>query len=115
METATLLIIVSESKDIVLGAVGGTVAYLFEYIKAKKSDDKFDFVASSMFVHMALGAFVGYSVGTFLTSDVVGRNAIVSFSGVTSYSILLLADNRFATWLVDKIGMKIEGDKDAKK
>jgi len=91
-------------KDILLGMSGGAIAYLFDYSRAKRSgDDKFKFLLSSMLINIALGAFVAYIVGSGLPIDLVYRDAIIGFSGVTAYNIILLAESRFAEWLINKI------------
>ena len=91
-------------KDILLGATGGVIAYLFDYSKAKRAGDKdFPFMPSSMFINMVLGAFVAYCVGTVVAEDTAGRDAIVGLRGVTAYSILLITESKFAEWVINKI------------
>lgn len=106
-ENITLIKIQISLKDVVLGFVGGAVAYLFDYTRAKRNGNKeFKFVFTSMLINMCLGAFVAYSVGSFISSDTTGRDAIVGFSGVTAYNIILLAESRFAQWIIDKLTKK---------
>lgn len=94
-------------KDIVLGMTGGMIAYLFDYSKARRTgDESFQFMVSSMLINMALGAFVAYTVGTMLPADISYRDAIIGFSGVTAYNILLLAESKFAEWLISKLTNK---------
>ncbi len=100
-------------KDVFLGLVGGLVAYLFDYKKADKEGRATIFKVSGVIINMALGAFVGYVMGTLLPLDTTGRDAIVALSGVTSYNILLLAESRFATWVFDKVTGKKSEDKEA--
>ena len=97
-------------KDVFLGLVGGLVAYLFDYKKADKEGRAAIFKVSGVIINMALGAFVGYVMGTLLPLDTTGRDAIVALSGVTSYNILLLAESRFATWVFDKVTGKNTSD-----
>ena len=90
-------------KDVVLGLVGGLIAYVFSYSKAERSGtEAMVFKVSSMIINMILGAFVGFVCGTLLPVDTVGRDAIVALSGVTSYNILLLVESRFANWVFEK-------------
>ena len=87
-------------KDVILGIVGGIVAYLYDYTTAKKKgDETFSFSWALMFINALLGAFVAYTVGDFVPLDVSGRDAIIGFSGVTSYNIIMIAQGRFAKWL----------------
>jgi len=91
-------------KDILLGMSGGMIAYLFDYSKARREGNKdFTFLFSSMFINMALGAFVSYIIGSVLPSDIGYRDALIGFSGVTAYNILLVAESKFATFIINKI------------
>ena len=104
MTTSEVVHILVSIKDVLLGLAGGLVAYLFDYTKAKREgDDKFTFMVSSMVINMVLGAFVAYTTGTILSSDVTYRDAIIGLSGVTAYNILLLAESRVTIWLIDRI------------
>ncbi len=94
-------------KDVLLGATGGIMAYLLDYSKARrKGDTKFVFSFSSMLINMLLGAFVAYSVGTFLPPEFTGRDALIGFSGLTAYQILLLVESRFANIIFEKLSGK---------
>ena len=98
-------------KDILLGLVGGLISYLFDYSKAKKNgNEEFIFRVSGMVINMALGAFVGYVIGTLLPIETTGRDAIIALSGVTSYNILLLAESRFAVWIFERVTGKGTSD-----
>ena len=97
-------VIILMFKDIFLGLVGGLISYLFDYSKAKRNgNEEFIFRVSGMVINMSLGAFVGYVIGTLLPIETTGRDAIIALSGVTSYSILLLAESRFAVWVFEKV------------
>jgi len=99
-----VMMAIGSIKDILLGIAGGMVAYLFDYSKAKRNgDDEFKFLISSMFVNMCLGAFVAYTIGSTIPPDVGFRDAIVGLSGVTAYNILLVAESKFAKWVIEKI------------
>lgn len=90
-------------KDIMLGTVGGFIAYLFDYSKARRAKDtSFVFRFSSMLINMALGGFVAYCVGAYLPIDVEGRNAIIALSGVFGFNILLLAESNIASGILGK-------------
>ena len=98
-------------KDIFLGLVGGLISYLFDYSKAKRNgNEEFIFRVSGMIINMALGAFVGYVIGTLLPIETTGRDAIIALSGVTSYNILLLAESRFAVWIFERVTGKGTSD-----
>ena len=89
-------------RDVVLGACGGIVAYLFDYRKASKEGDAtFVFKFSSLMINMVLGMFVAYSVGTFIPLDIVGRDAYIGGAGVFAYSILLVAESKAAIYLFE--------------
>ena len=104
-------VIVLMFKDIFLGLVGGLISYLFDYSKAKRNgNEEFIFRVSGMVINMALGAFVGYVIGTLLPIETTGRDAIIALSGVTSYNILLLAESRFAVWIFERVTGKGTSD-----
>ena len=109
-------VIILMFKDIFLGLVGGLISYLFDYSKAKRNgNEEFIFRVSGMVINMALGAFVGYVIGTLLPIETTGRDAIIALSGVTSYNILLLAESRFAVWIFEKVTSKgTSGNKGSK-
>lgn len=90
-------------KDVLLGLLGGLIAYLFDYKRAGKEGKEAVFKVSGVIINMALGAFVGYVIGTLLPPETTARDALIALSGVTSYNILLLAESRFATWVFEKI------------
>lgn len=90
-------------KDVLLGLLGGLIAYLFDYKRAGKEGKEAVFKVSGVVINMALGAFVGYVIGTLLPPDTTARDALIALSGVTSYNILLLAESRFATLVFEKI------------
>ena len=90
-------------KEIILGFIGGAIAYLFDYSKAKRNSKPFSFSISSMFINMALGAFVAYMVGTVIPVETTGRDAIIGISGVTAYQILLVAESNFAKWIFNRL------------
>jgi len=104
MTVHELLTALSGIKDIVLGMAGGIAAYLFDYSKAKREGDAdFRFLVSSMLINMALGAFVAYIIGSVISEDVTYRNAIIALSGVTAFQIILLAESRFAEWVIARL------------
>ena len=90
-------------KDILLGAIGGIVTYLFAYEKAKRGGNKIVFSFTSLTINITLGCFVAYLVGTALPLDVQFRDIIISFSALSAYNILLLVESRFAEWLLYKV------------
>ena len=89
-------------KDILLGAVGGVITYLFAYEKAKRGGSKIVFSFASLTINIALGCFVAYLVGTSLPLDIQFRDIVISFSALSAYNILLLVESRFAEWLLNK-------------
>lgn len=104
--------LINVGKDVVLGAVGGLIAYLMDYMAVQRRRDSgekvvFVFRYTSLFINMILGAFVAHIVGGVLAEDFGGyRDAVIGLSGVAAYQILELAKSRFAGWLIDKIVKK---------
>lgn len=101
-----LIVLIHMLKDGLHGLIGGVVAYLFELKKADKEGVKKQFMFSGMLLSASLGMFVGYVVGTFTPLDTFARDGIIALSGLSSYSILVLADSRFARYVIDKISAK---------
>ena len=96
-------------KDIVLGAFGGLVAYLFDYKKAnEKSDGKAVFKFSLLLTNITLGMFVAYSVGTLIPETTEGRTILIAGSGVFAFGILLLAESKLASYIFE-IGERFFG------
>lgn len=89
-------------KDVMLGVIGGAIAYLFDFSKARRNNNAFVFQISGMCINMAFGAFVAYMIGSLIPIDTAGRDAMVGVSGVTSYQILLIAESRLATVIINK-------------
>lgn len=93
-------------RDILLGAVGGFASYLFDIKKARDKGEPVNFSLVTLAINVFLGCFVGYLVGTLLEPKIMGRDAIVSFSGFTAFGILVFIQSKFAEWLYDKIVKK---------
>lgn len=99
----TIVIVWLVTKDVALGGIGGFIVYLYDYDKAIRSGKPFVFRWSSLGVNIALGMFVSYVVANIIPVDLFGREALLLMCGFTAYSILVIAEGRFATALFDKI------------
>ena len=91
------------SKEVILAGMGGVVAYLYDYTRLSKIDETYRWSNKALTINMILGAFVGYSVGSLIPSDVSYRDAIIAFSGVSAFTIVGIIESRFATWLIERI------------
>jgi hypothetical protein len=89
-------------KDVLLGGMGGIVAYMFDYSRQKKQLEEVKWSNGAMFINMVIGAFVAYSLATFIPIDTSGRDGIVGFIGVSSYAILGIVESRFAKLILDR-------------
>jgi len=90
-------------KEIILGGAGGIVAYMFDYQRQRKALADIPFSFSAMFINMCIGAFVAYSLGSFIDHSVSGRDGYIGLIGVTSYAILGIVESRFAKIIIDRI------------
>lgn len=90
-------------KDVLLGGAGGVIAYMFDFSKQKKELPEMRWSNHAMFINLCIGAFVAYSLGTFIPMDLQGRDGLIGLIGVTSYAILGIIESRFAKILLDKI------------
>ena len=91
------------TKDIVLGSMGGVAAYMYDYSKKKKENKDVVWSNSAMAINMFLGGFVANAMGSFIPSDLNGRDGIVGFIGVSSYAILGIVESRFAKIIMSKV------------
>lgn len=92
--------------DSIMGAFGGFISYLFDYIKAGKAKDKgkrvtFVFRWSSLLTMTLMGAFVAGALGTMLNSGAFARDVFVAFSGLCAYQIIYIADSKFPAYIMN--------------
>ena len=100
-------------KDILLGAVGGAVAYLLQYKKYKEVDALHTIQWSLLVVNMVLGGFIASIIGDIIPNDVNYHNFIVGSIGVASYPLLVLIENNIAKLVYERItNTKIEEKED---
>ncbi len=88
-------------KVLLLGAFGGIVSYLRAYSKEKKArpaDTTFEF--SLMFINSLVGSFIAYLMSSIIPDTTTGYEAIIGFSGITSYQILFLIEDKFADIII---------------
>ena len=103
-ETLELTInILKACKEILLAGTGGVVAYLYDYTRISKIDSEHRWSNKSMVINMVLGAFVGYTIGSLIPIDVIYRDAIIAFSGVSAFTIVGIIESRFAVWLIERL------------
>lgn len=100
MELATRIVVAL--KDVLLGGMGGIVAYMFDYSRQKKRMEDVQWSNSAMLINMVIGAFVAYSLAAFIPADTMGRDGLVGFIGVSSYAILGIVESRFARIVLDR-------------
>ena len=99
-----IIIVLTASKDVWLGFVGGVASYMFDMRKAQmEKDNPVAFKWGALMLSASLGMFIGYVVGTFIPLETYARNGLVALSGLTAYNIMVLAESRFATYVLDKI------------
>ena len=97
-------------KDILLGGVGGIVAYMFDYT-VQKDKNHVDVVwnTKTMFINCFIGAFVAYSLGSFIPHDIIGRDGIIGMIGVSSFAILGIVERKLAQYVVDRLLGQVKG------
>lgn len=88
--------------DMALGGLGGLSAYLFDYTKASRDDKEFIFRISSLSVNVVLGVFVSYAMAGLIDTEAGYRNAVLLMSGFSAYSILTIAESKFAETIYDR-------------
>lgn len=114
MTADELLIVLSKLwraiQELVVGGTGGVIAYMVEYKRAKAADDEHKWSSGAMLIHIFMGSFMAYVVGSFMPHDMTYRDGLIGLVGLTSYSVIGLIESRFSTLLVD-IVMAIFGGK----
>lgn len=88
--------------DMGLGALGGLCAYLYDYSKASRNEKEFIFRMSSLMVNVVLGVFVSYAISGLIDTETSYRDAVLLMSGFSAYSILTIAESRFAEAIYDR-------------
>ena len=88
--------------DMGLGGLGGLCAYLYDYNKASRGEKEFIFRMSSLMVNVVLGVFVSYAMSGLIDTEAVYRNAVLLMSGFSAYSILTIAESKFAETIYDR-------------
>lgn len=100
-------------QEIIVGGVGGMVAYMVEFKRARTANENHKWNSASMVMHIFMGSFMAYVAGSFMPHDMVYRDGLIGLIGLTSYTIIGLIESRFATWLIDII-MAVLGGKNGK-
>jgi len=90
-------------RDILLGAVGGAIAYLLQYKKHKEEDTTYTVQWSLLLVNMVLGGFIASIIGDIVPTDTSYHNFIVGSIGVASYPLLTLIENNIAIIVYEKL------------
>jgi hypothetical protein len=85
--------------DLALGCVGGSVATVYVARKYGAAAFSLSLLASNI----SLGAFVGYLVGGVVPAEWNMHDVIVSFSGVTAYSIIEIGETKFAKYIYERL------------
>lgn len=88
--------------DTGLGALGGLCAYLYDYGKASRNEKEFIFRISSLMVNVVLGVFVSYAISGLIDTEASYRDAVLLMSGFSAYSILTIAESKFAETIYDR-------------
>jgi hypothetical protein len=85
--------------DLALGTIGGSVATVYVARKYGAAAFSLSLLASNI----SLGAFVGYLVGGVVPVEWNMHDIIVSFSGVTAYSIIEIGETKFAKYIYERL------------
>lgn len=100
-------------KEILVGGLGGVVAYMVEYKRIKSANENHQWNHASMVIHLFIGSFMAYVAGSFMAHDMTYRDGLIGLIGLTSYTIVGLIESRFAAWVIDII-MAVVGGKNGK-
>jgi hypothetical protein len=98
-------------KDVLLGMIGGLIAYLLKYSREKEKNDSYIFSWISLFINMILGGYVSYLFGTLIDSQCQYKDFIVGSVGVASYPILIWIEANALNVLLKKVGINEKNEK----
>lgn len=98
-------------QELVVGGTGGMIAYMVEYKRAKTVDDNHKWSKGTMCIHIFMGSFMAYVVGSFMPHDMTYRDGLIGLVGLTSYSVIGLIESRFSAWIVDVVMALFGGKK----
>jgi len=109
----TIFQILGSMKDILLGVIGGVVAYLLRYQREKDKDDSYSFSFVTLIINMVLGGYASYLFGTAIPEHWHYKDFIIGSIGVASYPILVWIERNALGVLLKKANL--EEHKDDKK
>ena len=108
--------IMSLSKDMVVGFIGGGIGYLLKYSKDRRTGAKVPFSIPMMLINIIVGGYAAYMFGSLFPGDMRFRDFIIGAIGVASYPILQFIEFNgvdIALYMIEKLtGIKLKVDKE---
>lgn len=108
--------IMSLSKDMVVGFIGGGVGYLLKYSRDRRIGADVPFSLSLLLINIIVGGYAAYMFGSLFPGDMHYRDFIIGATGVASYPILQFIEFNgvdIALYMIEKLtGIKLKVDKE---
>jgi hypothetical protein len=101
-------------KDVLLGMIGGLIAYLLKYKREKEKNDSYVFSWVSLFINIILGGYVSYLFGTVIDPQWQYKDFVIGSVGVASYPILIWIEANALSIILKKAGINEYSEKDEK-
>jgi hypothetical protein len=101
-------------KDVLLGMIGGLIAYLLKYKREKEKNSSYIFSWVSLFINVIIGGYVSYLFGTVIDPQWQYKDFVIGSVGVASYPILIWIEANALDVILKKAGIKEYYEKDEK-
>lgn len=94
--------ILKNFRDALLGGVGGLVAYLYHFSKARDNDAEVKLDWVSFVINGIVGAFMAYSLGGLVPDSLEYRDGIVGIIGVVGFGLMGVIESKFVDNFIAK-------------
>jgi len=108
VEPSSILQLIGSMKDVLLGVIGGVVAYFLRYEEKKKLDDTHTFSWITLVFNMLLGGYAAYLFGTLIPETAGYKDFVIGSIGVASYPILTWVERNALGVLLKKANLKMK-------
>ena len=83
-------------KDAILGAGGGSIAYIYEY----RANNYTGWNTIALVLNILVGGFLAQIMGKYISSDTPWRDAIIAGIGIMAFGIITVAKTKLSQILM---------------